>query len=155
LTTRTPIAPTLYVIVVLKLARAVVYLLLALQIFALAGQDLRPHFDDAVKRMRLDPEARFIKKLGDRVDAITPMNARWAATGTVLYALLQIGEGVGLALRARWAAFLAIAQSAILVLVETFALIKHPSVTITVILVLNLWIVAYLYRNRARLFPTG
>ena len=154
MTTSTQPAPALYVIVVLKLARAIIYLLLAWQIFALAGQDLRPRFDDAVKRMRLDPETRFFKHLGDRIDAITPMNERWAATGTLLYGLLLLGEGIGLAFRARWAGLLAIFQSCALVLVETWALIKHPSVTIAVILVLNVWIVVYLHRNRARLFPT-
>jgi uncharacterized membrane protein (DUF2068 family) len=148
-------APTLYGIITFKLLRGVVLLMLAMKAFTLVGEDLRPHFDAAVHGLRLDPETEFFDHLGDRIDAITPLNVRWAATGALLYAVLSLSEGVGLALRSRWAGLLVVAESAFFVPVETYTLVKNPSITIVMILVLNVLIVLYLHRNRERLFRHG
>ena len=145
-------APTLYGIVAFKVIRGVILLMLAMQVYALVGEDLKPHFDELVKRLRLDPETEFFERLGERVDAITPVNVGWAATGALLYGLLSLGEGVGLAMRARWAGLLVIAESGFFVPLETYALIKNPSATIVVVLIVNVAIVVYLHRNRNRLF---
>lgn len=126
--------------------------MLAMKVFALVGEDLRPHFEEAVRRLRLDPETEFFDHLGDRVDAITPLNVGWTATGTLIYGLLSVAEGVGLALRARWAGILVVAESGFFIPVETYAFIKTPSMTILAVLLLNIAIVTYLHRNRERLF---
>jgi len=126
--------------------------MLAMKAYTLVGEDLRPHFEEAVRRMRLDPETDFFEKLGHRIDAVTPVNVGWAATGVLLYGILSIGEGIGLILRARWAGLLVVAESGFFVPVESYALIKDPSTTIVVILILNVAIVIYLLRNRERLF---
>ena len=126
--------------------------MLAMQVYALVGEDLRPHFDELVKRLRVDPETEFFERLGDRVDAITPVNVGWAATGALLYGLLSLCEGLGLAMRVRWAGLLVIAESGFFVPLETYALIRNPSATIVAVLVLNVSIVVYLHRNRNRLF---
>jgi uncharacterized membrane protein (DUF2068 family) len=145
-------APTLYAIVAIKLLRGIILVMLAVQAFRLVGEDLRPHFEDAVQRLRLDPETDFFDRLGGRIEAITPVNVGWVASGAVLYGTLSLLEGIGLALRWRWAGMLVIIESGFFVPVETYALIKEPSLTITIVLILNVAIVVYLYRNRGRLF---
>ena len=145
-------APTLYGIAAFKLVRGLLVMLLAVKGYTLIGQDLRPHFDDAVRTLRLDPETEFFDHLGNRIDQITPVNVGWAATGAMLYGLLSLAEGIGLTRRARWAGSLVIAESGFFVPIETYALIRRPSVTIVVVLLVNVAIVVYLYRNRVRLF---
>ena len=145
-------APTLYGIVAFKLIRGVLLLMLAMQVYTLVGEDLRPHFDDAVTRLKLDPETEFFDRVGDRIDAITPVNVGWAATGALLYGVLSVAEGVGLARRTRWAGLLVVAESGFFVPLETYGLIKNPSPTIVAILILNVAILVYLHRNRERLF---
>src|SRR5262245_66209809 len=103
--------------------------MIALKTFSLVGQELRPHFDAAVHRLRLDPETEFFERLGDRIDAITPLNVGWAATGALLYGLLSLSEGVGLALRVRWAGFLVVAESGFFIPLEVYGMIKSPSPT--------------------------
>ena len=148
-------APTLYGIIAFKLIRGVLLLVLAMKVFSLVGQDLRPHFDAAVHRLKLDPETEFFDRLGDRIDAITPVNVRWAATGALLYGLLSLAEGGGLALRSRWAGMLVVVESGFFVPVETYGLVKSPSVTIALVLILNVAIFVYVHRNRERLFRHG
>lgn len=148
-------APALYGIVAFKLIRGVLLLMLAVKVYGFVGKDLRPHFDEAVKRLKLDPETEFFDRLGDRIDAFTPVTVGWAATGALLYGFLSLAEGAGLALRARWAGLLVVAESGFFVPLETYELIKHPSPTIALVLAINVAIVLYLHRNRERLFRHG
>ena len=145
-------APTLYAIIAFKLVRGVLGLVLAVKAYELVGEDLRPHFDAAIRGLKLDPETEFFDRLGDRIDAITPGNVKWAATGALLYGALSLGEGLGLILRSRWAGRLVLAESAFFVPVETYGIIKEPSAAIVVVLIVNVAIVVYLYRNRDHLF---
>ena len=145
-------APTLYGIIAFKLIRGALLLMLAMQAYKLVGEELRPHFEAAVVGLKLDPETEFFDRLGDRIDAITPVNVGWAATGALLYGVLSLAEGVGLALRTRWAGLLVVAESGFFVPLETYAMIKNPSATILVVLILNVAILVYLHRNRKRLF---
>lgn len=145
-------APTLYGIVAFKLVRGLLLMLLAVKAYTLVGQDLRPHFDEAVRTLKLDPETEFFDHLGNRIDEITPVNVGWAATGALLYGLLSLAEGLGLTRRARWAGSLVVAESGFFVPIETYALIRRPSLAIVIVLLVNVAIVVYLYRNRVRLF---
>jgi len=148
-------APTLYGIIAFKLIRGVLLFMLAMKVYTMVGEDLRPHFEEAVRRLKLDPETQFFDRLGDRIDSITPGNVGWAATGTLLYGLLSLAEGTGLILRARWAGLLVVAESGFFVPLECYALIKDPKPTIVAVLILNVAIVLYLHRNRQRLFRHG
>jgi uncharacterized membrane protein (DUF2068 family) len=145
-------APTLYGIIAFKLIRGIFLLMLAMKVYTLVGEQLRPHFDAAVLWLRLDPETDFFDHVGDRIDAITPVNVGWAATGALLYGVLSLAEGVGLARRTRWVGLLVVAESGFFVPLETYGLIKNPSLTILAILLVNVAIVVYLQRNRKRLF---
>ncbi len=129
--------------------------MLAMKAYALVGEEIRPHFDAAVLWLKLDPETEFFDRVGGRIDAITPVNVGWVATGALLYGVLSLAEGLGLARRTRWAGLLVVAESGFFVPLESYGLIKTPSVTILTILIVNVAIVLYLHRNRERLFRHG
>ena len=96
-------APTLYFIIGFKLIKGTVALLLAFGVYKLAGKDLQNLFERFLLWIHLDPEKRFLSEIGDKLDQITPANVRWVATGTFLYSLFSLVEGVGLIFRAPWA----------------------------------------------------
>jgi len=150
-------APTLYLIIFFKLVKGTVALLLAFGVYKLAGRDLPVLFDHMLRFIHLDPENRFLSDIGDNLDKITPQNVRWVATGTFLYSFFSLVEGVGLIYRASWAGWLAIGESAFFIPIELFELVHrrasgHSSWIVAIILGLNIFIVWYLYQNRARLF---
>jgi uncharacterized membrane protein (DUF2068 family) len=157
-------APTLYFIIVIKLLKGTLALLLAFGVYKLAGRDISGMFDQALRVIHLDPENRFLSDIGEKLDKITPANVKWVATGTLLYSLFSLVEGVGLIFRVRWAVWLAIGESAFFIPIEVFELVHrhelvkrgelHPGFAwkLTVILGLNILIVWYLFQNRARLF---
>ena len=150
-------APTLYFIVAIKLVKGVALLLLALGVFTLANRDLPDLFNQFLRWVHLDPENRFFSGIGDWLDQITPHNVRVVASGTFLCGLFLLIEGLGLAYRAKWAIWLAIGESAFFIPVEIFELLPRPhvlhhhSVGLSIVLIINVAIVWYLYKNRERL----
>src|SRR5689334_24632053 len=101
-------APTLYFIIAIKLIKGLLTLLLAFGVYKLAGKDLSDVFDHLLRFIHLDPENRFLSDIGDQLDKVTPANVRWVATGTFLYSLFSLVEGVGLIFRVPWAGWMAI-----------------------------------------------
>lgn len=161
-------APTLYFIIVVKLIKGALTLLLAFGVYKLAGRDLQDLFDRLLRFIHLDPENRFLSDIGDKLDEITPANVRWVATGTFLYSLFSLVEGVGLIFRVPWAGWLTIGESAFFIPIEVFELVHHHELIrrgvlehpasgfywkVGSILALNILILWYLFQNRARLFP--
>jgi len=161
-------APTLYIIIVGKLIKGALSLLLALGVYKMAGADLSDLFDRLVRWVHLDPENRFLTDIGYQIDQITPANMRLVATGTFLYSLFSLVEGVGLIFRAPWAGWLAIGESAFFIPIEIYELVRRhrsdeftrarpellsdPKLGVLLVLVINVFIVWYLFANRKRLF---
>ena len=145
-------ATGLYTIIALKLGKSALLLGLAFGIYSLVDTDLRSELEHFLRWVRVDPEHAFFVALGERLELITPANIRFAASGTFLYGALLVVEGVGLLRRAFWAAWMAIGETAFFIPLEVFELVRHFSRGILVVLLVNVAIVWYLLRNRARLF---
>jgi len=78
----------------------------------------------------------------------------WAAAGTLFYSLFSLVEGVGLMFRISWAGWLAIGESAFFIPIEVYELSRRSKFSwwLVAVLVINVFIVWYLFKNRHRLF---
>jgi uncharacterized membrane protein (DUF2068 family) len=71
------------------------------------------------------------------------------AIGAIAYALLEGTEGVGLAMRRRWAEYLTVLATGALIPFEAFEVVDHATLFRVTALLLNLAVVGYLaYRKR-------
>jgi uncharacterized membrane protein (DUF2068 family) len=71
------------------------------------------------------------------------------AIGAIVYALLEGTEGVGLAMRRRWAEYLTVIATGILIPYEAYEVVHHVTLFKVGALLLNLAVVGYLaYRKR-------
>jgi uncharacterized membrane protein (DUF2068 family) len=145
-------APTLYAIITIKLAKAVLLFLLAAGLFSLVGRDISGIFEDVLRWAKLDPEQRFLASLGDKIDKITPANLKWIGSGSLLYATLLLLEGAGLMRRSGWAVWLAIGETAFFIPFEVLELLNKFSGFMLCVLTVNIAMVVYLIHNRDRLF---
>jgi uncharacterized membrane protein (DUF2068 family) len=145
-------APTLYVIITIKLLKGLLLLLLGLGVYSLSDNNLPAEFRGFLEFFHLDPENRFFSELARKLANVTPENVIWLAGGTILYSLFSLVEGVGLIFRVSWAGWMAIGESAFFIPIELFDLNHLFSWTVLVILGLNIAIVWYLFQNRRRLF---
>jgi len=146
-------APTLYVIIGIKLLKGLLFVTLALTAWALSDNDLPAELHRVLHILRLNPERRFWADLAVQVGKLTEANLRWTAAGTLVYSLFSWVEGIGLIFRISWAGWLAIGESAFFIPIEIYELIdKRFSWLVLGILALNILMVWYLFRNRERLF---
>ncbi len=145
-------APTLYVIIGIKLIKGTLLLLLALGVYSLADNDLIHDYRAFLHWIHVDPERQFFTDLAAKIRTITPANIYWLATGTALYSLFSLVEGTGLICRVSWAGWMAIGESAFFIPIEIYELLHGFSTAVCIILVLNIVIVWYLFQNRHWLF---
>ncbi|MCS7091407.1 MAG: DUF2127 domain-containing protein [Verrucomicrobiota bacterium] len=144
--------PALCAIIALKLGKALLLLFLALGAWKLSDQNLPGLFRHLLLILHLDPEKQFFVDLGLKLGQISSQKLQWMAAGTGLYGLCSLTEGVGLLLRAQWAGWLAIAESCFFIPIEVYELLHRASIAVGLILLINVWIVVYLWVNRERLF---
>ncbi len=145
-------APTLYVIIFIKLLKGLLFVALAWGAYALSDNNLPVEFRRLLHVLRLNPERKFFSDLAVQVGHLNESRVLWAAAGTMVYSLFSLVEGVGLIFRVSWAGWLAIGESAFFVPIELYELSHGFSWAILVILGLNILIVWYLFQNRGRLF---
>lgn len=145
-------APTLYVIIAIKLGKGLLLLLLALGVYSLSDNNLPQEFRTLLKLLHLDPEKKFFAELAEKLNSVTEANMVWIAGGTVFYSLFSLVEGTGLMFRVPWAGWLAIGESLFFIPIEVYELMHGFSLTVVAVLGLNIVIVWYLVQNRERLF---
>ena len=154
-------APTLYVIIAIKLLKGLLFVTLAIVAYTLSDNDLPAEFRHFLQHLRVNPERKFWVDLAVQVGHLTEAKVLWTAAGTLVYSLFSLVEGVGLMFRISWAGWLAIGESAFFIPIEIYDLVHRTNpaqlrpghdATVLVILGLNILIVCYLFVNRHRLF---
>lgn len=121
-------------------------------------------FRKLLEFLHIDPEKKFFLEIADRLNDITASNLHWVAWCSVVYALFMLLQAVGLVFRFSWAVWLVIGESAFFIPIEVFELVrKHipnpenhlpvfwHKMGILIVLVVNVAIVWYLFKNRERL----
>jgi uncharacterized membrane protein (DUF2068 family) len=154
-------APTLYAIIVVKLLKGALFVALAIVAYTLSDNDLPSDYQHLLQVLRLNPERRFWADLAVHIGQLTEAKLLWAAAGTLVYSLFSLVEGFGLMFRISWIGWMTIGESAFFIPIEIWELVRrtnperpHPAhtVTVLVILVINVVILWYLLQNRQRLF---
>ena len=148
-------APGLYAIVAFKFLKGLLLLIAALVVYSLAGLNFQEEFGRMLRDANLESQTQLFNEFSSWLRTVSPARVRLIVAGTVFYGLFSILEGTGLFLRASWAGWAAIGESAFFVPVEVVQMIRDFSVLITVVLILNVAIVWYLYANRRRLFHSN
>jgi uncharacterized membrane protein (DUF2068 family) len=139
-------------IIFIKLSKGLLLLLLAAGFYSLSDDNLPQDLRHVLQLFHLDPEKRFFTELANKLSHLTPANLVWFARGTVLYSLFSLVEGTGLIFRVSWAGWLAIGESVFFIPIELYEMIQKWSVSLAIVLALNILIVWYLFQNRHRLF---
>ena len=145
-------APTLWLIIAIKLLKGLLFAGVALTAYTLSDNDLPAEYKNLLHHLRLNPERKFWADLAVRVGQLNERKVVLTAAGTLIYSLFSLVEGLGLMFRIRWAGYMAIGESAFFIPIEVYELMRGFSVKVFVILLINIFIVVYLVKNRERLF---
>ncbi len=127
-----------------KLSKAALLLAVAIGALNLVHKDVAADLARWADLVRIDPGNVFIRHLFDRVSVLDDAHLKVLSASTFFYAGLTLTEGVGLALRRRWAEFFSIILTTSFIPIELWEIHRHATIPKLVLLVLNLAVVAYL-----------
>jgi uncharacterized membrane protein (DUF2068 family) len=140
------------VIIIERIGKAIVLIALAIGLIV-AGREgwLTQWATYAQEQLNLDADANIIEQaLFRALELVTGFShTTLIAAIAVAYALLEGTEGVGLAKRRRWAEYLTVLATSILIPFEAYEVIARPTLFRVGALLLNVAVVGYLtYRKR-------
>jgi len=141
----------LMLIAAFKLLKGLGLLSVGIAVHVLANKDLIKEAQHWADFLRVDPHNYYLNLLIEKLTAIDPKKLHELSLGTFIYSSLFFAEGVGLALRKRWAEFLTIVSTAGLIPFEVLVLYHHPTFTRAFLLIFNIAVVAYLIFEIRRL----
>ncbi|HJZ63676.1 MAG TPA: DUF2127 domain-containing protein [Candidatus Acidoferrum sp.] len=141
----------LILIAVFKLLKGLALLSVGIAVHMLANKDLIKEAQAWADFLRIDPHNHYLNLLLERLTAVDPKKLHELSLGTFIYSSLFFTEGVGLALRKRWAEFLTIVSTAGLIPFEALVLYHHPTFTRVFLLIVNVAVVVYLIYELRRL----
>jgi uncharacterized membrane protein (DUF2068 family) len=140
------------VIIVERIVKAIVLIALAIGLLVAGEKGLLATWASyAQDQLNLDADDGVIAQLLLRLLLLigTFNHVTVLAIGAIVYALLEGTEGVGLAMRRRWAEYLTVIATGILIPYEAYEVIHHLTLFKVGALLLNLAVVGYLaYRKR-------
>ena len=147
--------PVVRLIVVERLAKSAVLLVLGVSLVAADRLGYLPRLVDLVQdQINLSADRGVITRalawVADQLGHLLP-HVTVVALAVVLYAALEATEGVGLAMRRRWAEYLTVLATGVLIPFELTEVVARPTFFRVGALLVNVAIVVYL-AWRKRLF---
>jgi uncharacterized membrane protein (DUF2068 family) len=127
-----------------KLLKGLLLLAVAIGALTMLNEDVARRAEQWIAALRVDPHNHFIHALLMKLTRLDNHKLEAISAGTFIYSALLLTEGVGLFLRKRWAEYLTIFVTALLVPLEIYELSKELSLTRIAVLVINVAVVVYL-----------
>src|SRR6202030_4432495 len=134
----------LLLIAVFTLLKGLALLALGIGPLKMLHKDVAAEIAQWIDVLRVDPHNHYIQLLLDKLGMVDDRKLKALSVGTFFYSALFLTEGIGLALRKRWAEYLTIISTASLLPLEVYEIAKHVSAAKIVVLLANIAIVVYL-----------
>ena len=127
-----------------KLIKGVALLALGIGALRLLHRDVAAELARWIDLLRIDPQNHYIQNFVARIAKVDTRKLKELSIGTFLYSGVFLTEGVGLALRKRWAEYLTILTTASLLPLELYEIAKRFSTAKIFVLLVNIAVVVYL-----------
>jgi uncharacterized membrane protein (DUF2068 family) len=134
----------LRIIAAFKLLKALALIAVGIGALRLLHKDTATVVEHWVNVFRVDPHNHFINRLLEKLSILDDRRLKELSIGTFVYAGLFLVEGMGLALKKRWAEYFTIITTSSLLPIEIYELAKRASAGKVLALLINLAVVVYL-----------
>jgi len=134
----------LLLIAAFKLLKGFALLAVGIGALKLLHKDVAAVVEHWINIFQVDPHSHYIQLLLAKLSIVGDRRLKELGVGTFIYSAIFFTEGIGLALRKRWAEYFTIITTSSLLPIEIYELFKHASIGKGVALVINLAVVAYL-----------
>ena len=137
-----------------RIARGVLLLIGGAYLVTHSGSDFGRLADRFMRALELDPRRPFLHHLIEKLHRLHASTVVISGVAAIGYGVLETVEGVGLWLEQFWAEWLTVVATSLLVPLELYELVRHPSLLKAAGILVNLLIVAYLARRLRRRIAT-
>jgi uncharacterized membrane protein (DUF2068 family) len=134
----------LLLIAAFKLFKGLALLVVGIGVLKLLHKDVAAELERWIELLRVDPHNHYIHRVLEKLPILDARKLKELSVGTFFYAALFLTEGIGLALRKRWAEYFTIVSTSLFIPLEIYELAKHPSLAKGILVLANAGIVAYL-----------
>ncbi len=135
---------TMHLLAGVKFLKGILLFIVAVKLLTLIDRDLNLWFADFISRHRIDPENTVIHTIIEKIAGINKNQLIFFSVGSFLYSARQLTEGIGLWFEKRWAEFLTVIATSLMIPVEVYEIfVKFTWVRIAA-LVVNVFVVWYL-----------
>ncbi len=134
----------LRLIAAFKLLKGLALLAVGIGALRLLHKDVAAVLEHWINVFRVDPHNHFINRLLEKLSILDDRQLKELSVGTFVYSAIFFTEGIGLALRKRWAEYFTIVTTSSLLPLEIYEISKHVSAGKILALLINLAVVAYL-----------
>ena len=117
----------LVVIGVFKILEGMLLLIVGIGVLRLLHKDVAEVVAHWVNFLRVDPENVFIHKMLKHLEIVDDKKLKELGIGTFIYSGLRFTEGIGLALRQRWAEYFTVILTGALIPLEVWEIWKRAS----------------------------
>jgi uncharacterized membrane protein (DUF2068 family) len=142
----------LRIIAAFKLLKAVALLALGVGALRLLHKDVAAIVEHWINVFRGDPHNHYINLLLTKLAIVDDRRLKELSIGTFLYSAIFFTEGIGLALKQRWAEYFTVITTSSFLPLEIYEIAKHASASKILALAINLAVVVYLVLEIRR-FP--
>jgi uncharacterized membrane protein (DUF2068 family) len=144
----------LLVIAAFKLLKGLSLLAVGIGAHSLMHKDLAVVMEHWVNLFRIDPNNHYMHAALERFTNLDSRRLAELSFGTFFYSALLLTEGVGLALRQRWAEYFTIIATSSFIPLELYEIFfRHYSMMKLLLLLINVAVVAYLVWELRRFRP--
>ena len=140
---------TIHFLSIFKLIKGLLLLIVAVKLVTLINKDVGDVFDAFIERNRIDPDNRIVHSITEKISGIDSNQMKMFSVGSFSYAGLLLTEGIGLWMQKRWAEFLTVIATSLLIPIEIYEIYEKFTWVRIAVFVLNLFVVWYLV-NRLR-----
>jgi uncharacterized membrane protein (DUF2068 family) len=134
----------------LRLLEGLLVLAVAIGALKLLHHDVATVVAEWARAIRIDPHNEFIHMLLARLGFLDDQRLKEISAGSFVYAGLKLTEGGGLLCGKRWAEYLTVVATGVMIPLEVYELIRHSSWLKAAVLVVNVAVVWYLVVNLRR-----
>lgn len=140
----------LLLIAVFKLFKALTLLAVGIGALNLMHKDVAAQLERWVELFRGDPHNQYIHWVLEKLSILDARKLEELSVGTFFYSALFLTEGIGLALRKRWAEYFTIVSTSLFIPLEVYELAKRVTLAKGILLLANAGIVVYLVMDLRR-----
>lgn len=134
----------LRLIAVFKLLKAALLIAIGVGALKLVHRDAPSVLEHWVQLAGLRPGGRYLDEALGKLASMPPQRMRDVGLGSFVYAALFLTEGTGLWLGKRWAEWFTVVITSSLVPLELYELMRHPTASKVLLLLINVAVVVYL-----------